>query len=498
MPVMHSSKSAGVRLLKHAVSAVLSIFLFCSSAVSVSTDSVVSSLIAQPVVEGKSSVQVFQVDNHTHHALRQDDAIVIGVIAQASSDSSKSESEHYKQKLARVDEALTAWETRRSIVPGFDQSLEFILASRGKAEAAFFDVDYPEAIRLIEQAIDEVEYIFQQEEDFYYINLKIAISAFEAEDVEGAQDAITLALALRPNSKEAEFWQQQIILLPELIAARQVAIEARNEGRLQDEIDALYRVLKIKPNEEEVKTRIEAANRELQDQRFKRAIDEGRQALSNQDVEKARNALAKAQRYKPSHPEFSRLKQSIEELVRDLEVAKLIEAAANGAIQDDWFAVQQSLELALKLNPNLSDAIEGRILAKSIIDAQSKFDDYLARSHRLSSKNIVDAVRKELEEAQVLLKYSPRLRTAVSELEVEVVKWQTEVPVRVISDGKTHIIVRRVGIIGAVRDREIMLKPGTYRFEGSRRGYRNKLVEVKVPPHVNEITEITVVCDERV
>ena len=498
MPVIHSSKSAGVKLLKHAVPTLLSFFLFYGSVDSVNASFLVAVSIPQPVVESKTSVQVFQIDNHTHHASSQDDAMVTSVIAQASSDSPKSDSEHYKQKLVLVDEALTAWETRRSIVPGFDQSLEFILASRGKAEAAFFDVDYPEAIRLIEQALDEVQYIYQQEEDFYNINLRIAISAFEAEDVEGSQDAITLALALRPNSKEAEFWQQQIIQLPELIAARQDAIEARNEGRLQDEIDALYRVLKIKPSEEEVKTRIEVVNRELQDQRFKRAIGEGRQALSNQDVEKAKNALAKAQRFKRSHPDITRLKQSIEELVRDLEVAKLIQAAANSAIQDDWLTVQQSLELALKLNPHLSDAIEGRILAKSIIDAQSKFDDYLARPHRLSSINIVDAVRKELEEAQVLLKYSPRLRTAVSELEVEVVKWQTEVPVRVISDGKTHIIVRRVGIIGAVQDREIMLKPGTYRFEGTRRGYRNKLVEVKVPPYANEVTEVTVICDERV
>ena len=456
------------------------------------------SSIAQPNLESKTSDQVFRVEDRTHHSLSQDDAIVIGVIAQSSSDSSNSDSEHYKQILARVDEALTAWETRRSIVPGFDQSLEFILTSRGKAEAAFFDIDYPEAIRLIEQAFAEVEYIYQLEEDFYNINMKIAISAFEAEDVEGAQDAITLALALRPNSKEAEFWQQQIIRLPELIVARQIAIAARNEGRLQDEIDALYRVLKIKPNEEEVKTRIEAANRELQDQRFKRAIGEVRQALSSQDVEKARNALTKAQRFKASHPEITRLNQSIEELVRDLEVAKLIQTAANSAIQDDWVAVQQSLELALKLNPKLIDAIEGRDLAKSIIDTQSRFDDYLARSDRLSSKNIVDAVRKELEEAQVLLKFSPRLRTTLSELEVEVVKWQTELPVRVISDGKTHIIVRRVGIIGTVSDREIMLKPGTYRFEGSRRGYRNKLVEVKVTPYANEVAEVTVICDERV
>lgn len=495
---MHSSQSAGVKLLKHAVPVVSSFFLFCGSADSVSSDLQAVSSITQPIVESNTIVQVFYDDNRTYHSLSQDDAMVIGVIAQTSSDSQQSESEYYKQMLTRVDEALTAWETRRSIVPGFDQSLEFILTSRGKAEAAFFDVDYPEAIRLIEQAIAEVEYIFQLEEDFYNINLKIAISAFEGEDVEGAQDAITLALALRPNSKEAEFWQQQIIRLPELIAARQVAITARNEGRLQDEIDALYRVLKIKPNEEEVKTRIEAANLELQNQRFRRAIGEVRQALSSQDVEKARNALTKAQRFNPSHPEIARLKQSIEELVRDLEVAKLIQTAASGAMQDDWVVVQQNLELALKLNPKLIDAIEGRDLAKSIIDAQSRFDDYLARSDRLSSKNIVDAVRKELDEAQVLLKFSPRLRTAVSELEVEVVKWQTEVPVRVISDGKTHIIVRRVGIIGAVHDREIMLKPGTYRFEGSRRGYRNKLVEVKVTPYANEVAEVTVICDERV
>ena len=88
------------------------------------------------------------------------------------------------------------------------------------------------------------------------------------------------------------------------------------------------------------------------------------------------------------------------------------------------------------------------------------------------------------------------MQETVTALELELKKWQTEVPLRVISDGETHISVRGVGIIGTVTDRTVLLRPGTYKLEGKKKGYRSKLIEVIVVSDANVLNEVTIICDE--
>ncbi len=425
------------------------------------------------------------------------DAAVLGFVAQVSADNRSVVVAAYEDALSRVDEAVEAWIVRRSKVPDFDQSQDLILASRRLAVEAYFDADYSEALRLIRQALAEVEQVFVKEQEYFDINLKIAISAYETEDVQRAQDAIAFALALRPSSEEATYWQQQIDRLPALVAARQDALAARNADHPHDEIIALQRVLKIRPDDVQAEARIESVFRLLQEREFNRSVKAGYRALEDKDIPKANEALSQAKKLRPTHAEIARLSGKIAQVERGIKVAELLTEAEQNALEDDWNSARQALDQILQLDPNINDAIKGREFAERMILAQRNLDDFLARPERLSSQNIVTAARRELERAQPLVEFSPHMQSTVTELKSEISKWQESIPVRVLSDGYTHIEVRGVGIVGVVTDRLVMLKPGAYQFEGERKGYRNKLVNVKVSPSQSEIIEVTIICDEQ-
>ncbi len=418
-------------------------------------------------------------------------------LAQASSDSALPARQRYELALETIDSALAAWEIKRSVIPGFDQSLELILQSRRKALDAFFDADLSEAVRLVLQALEEIDYVMRQEEDYFDLNMDIALAAYEAEDYRRAKQAIELAVTLRSDSEEAEFWRTRIDQLPKLITARNAAVTARNAGRLRDEIKALNEALSLKSNDDELQARLTQATRQLRDRDFNRAISQGHKALDDQDPAKAEKALASAQRIKPAHAEVQRLKQKIADVSRNMQIASLMTLAARSIEQDDWYSALVNYNEVLKIQPELNDAIKGQQTASWIVSTQRSLNDFLARPGRLSSSNIAEAARKEIANARPALELSPHLSAAVAALEVELEKWQAKVPVRVISDGETHIDVRGVGVIGKVADKTVMLRPGTYQFEGKRKGYRNKLIEVLVINDENAVNEVRIICDER-
>ena len=65
------------------------------------------------------------------------------------------------------------------------------------------------------------------------------------------------------------------------------------------------------------------------------------------------------------------------------------------------------------------------------------------------------------------------------------------------SDGKTDITVRRIGIVGKTLEKVIKLRPGDYTFEGTRTGYKSKLINISVPVD-GEGIEIRIICDEQI
>ena len=132
-----------------------------------------------------------------------------------------------------------------------------------------------------------------------------------------------------------------------------------------------------------------------------------------------------------------------------------------------------------------------------MVDAQRVVDEFLARPERLGSAAVASAARAALRETETLAAFSARLASSTEGLERIIETARTPVPVRILSDERTEIGIRGVGKVGRVRERTIELVPGEYVFEGKRKGYRSKLVEVRVEANPDAPVEVRIVCDER-
>ncbi len=417
--------------------------------------------------------------------------------SKADDDTERLAKSQYESAVAKLDRELPSLRKNQAIVPRNDAIIDRVLQNRQKAVEAYQDREFGEAKRLIDIALVDAQTAAEQEREYYQLNLAIAKEAYTEENIETANEAIARAAALRPHSNEVAYWRNQIEVLPKFLQARRDAEVARSSGRLQDELDALERILLFSPNSGEAAQRIGEVRQQISNRKFTNTIDQGNQALFDGDLNRAKRALAQAKQQRPSASQTASLQNRIAEAKRQQEIIHHLTTAQNDAEQDNWAKALISYGRVLAIEPANKEAMQGYDFATQITALQRKTDEFLERPHRLSSQNIAAAARTVVQDTEMFSLFSAKLRSSTASLAQAVVKWQTPVPVRIKSDGETDIGIRGVGRIGKTEERAVELLPGTYVFEGKRKGYRTTLVEVVVKNDSYALTEVTVICSER-
>ena len=419
----------------------------------------------------------------------------------ASSDDSPgddaSKRAQVEDMLRRLEATLLSRPAGASPYPEFNAALDRIGLRRTKALEAHGDGDIDSALRLLAEAEREAQELVRNEEARFRLSLQAAGEAYAAGNAETARMHVEQALAQRPGDPEARLWESRVARLPELLAERRKAQDARNAGKLREERAALRRIVELDPDDAGAAERVRAIDRQLREQAFARSIAQGRQAVEDRALEPAKQALAKAQLRKPQHADTQTLGVQVAGLERALVRDGHLAAAERAAVRDDWEAALRAFEEARAVEPTHDEAVSGSTLAARLVKAQRTVDGFLSLPGRLGTAAVADTARDALREAQALTALSTRLARSAQGLERAIEAARTPVPVRILSDERTEIGVRGVGRIGQVRDRTIELVPGEYVFEGKRKGYRSKLIEVLVEAHPDAPVEVRVVCDER-
>ena len=375
--------------------------------------------------------------------------------------------------------------------------MERIALGKEKALEAYRDDDADSALRLLAAAQREADGVVREAEARYRLGLRAAKDAYAAGNPEAARMHIAQALERRPDSAEAQAWEARIARLPELLALRRKAEDARGAGKLSEERTALRRIVELDPGDAGAKARVQAVERQLRERAFDRTIAQGRRAVEEKKPEEAKRAVAEAQRRRPGHEATRELRAQVAALERTLERDRRLADAEQAAVRDDWEAALRAFEEARAIEPTHDGAVGGSGLAARIVAAQRAADGFLARPGRLGTPEVAGAARETLREAKALASLSARLETSAGALERAIEAGQTPVPVRILSDGRTEIGIRGVGRVGRTGERVIELRPGAYVFEGKRPGYRSKLVEVTVRAGGGAPVEVRVICDER-
>jgi tetratricopeptide (TPR) repeat protein len=363
--------------------------------------------------------------------------------------------------------------------------------------SAFSTGDYEQALALVQKATRLAKESLSTKNAAFDQALTDATNGKHADDYETAKRSIDRALQLNPDSPEAQKLSSDIDALPNIIKHLRAADIYRTENNLHQELESLSKILNLDPNRKEIRERASFLSMKIKEHTFAQHISNGLSRVQKRQLKRAQASLAAARRLFPKRDEISILDTKIATLESNLTTERFIEAAKTASGKDEWRRSLQLFGQAKKIQPNNQLAVDGYALAYSITSNQHETSRHLDASHRLASPNVAAEASRLIEKSRALKGNSKSLDQRIDTLANVLASYKEDVPVKVISDGLSHVSVRGVGQVGVAKEKVIQLRPGTYTFECLRTGYKSKLVRVNVAPRATRF-RVEVICDERI
>ena len=372
-----------------------------------------------------------------------------------------------------------------------------IIDAKTGAVDLFAQGAYAAAVEQLGQARQDAETQIARRDQAFQTAFGEARTAYAADAADAAALAISRASALKPDDPATQELAGKIARLPDVLSAIGEARVARTENNLAREADALERVLELDPGRTEQANRLEQVRKTIRDRDFADHVSEGFRAVDNGNVAAGRRGLEAARSIYRDRNEIAALADAIEKLAREQEFRRLVAEAEKARAVDDWRAAEDFYARAGAIEPDDPKVNGGYSLAGEVLALDRQVSAHLDSPGRLSSEKVAEAARGTISRVRDIEELSPGLAARARELASLVAAYETKVPVRILSDGVTHISVRGVGQVGATDDRVIELRPGSYTFEGKRPGFRSKLVMVDIPPGADELV-LEIYPDERI
>jgi len=357
-----------------------------------------------------------------------------------------------------------------------------VLAAKQAAFEKFSRGQYSDALADMDAATARARDALAARDAAFGTALAAARTAYEADNHADAAAEITRARQLRPDSADAAALAADVDRLPGVLSAISKASVARVENNTEAEEEHLVAALALDPEHPELADRLSELRATRAERDYAARVESGLAHVSARRLSQARADLKTAQTLFADRREIRLLSQQIEELSRQLEFENMMAAAASARAADDWAAAENFYARAGAIVPDDPQVTGGYHLAGEINGLQRDLSAIRAAPERLASQQIANQASALVSKARDIAELSPGLAAQAQEVAELVEAYATKVSVRILSDGVTRISVRGIGQVGATTDRTIELRPGSYIFEGTRAGFRSKLVQVDIPP----------------
>ena len=236
---------------------------------------------------------------------------------------------------------------------------------------------------------------------------------------------------------------------------------------------------------------------EAKGRQFERLMGKAMEAVHKGQIHKAEALLMDAKRIFPNHPALLELKDQIEAAKDASKLKRLLEKAQRAMDEEEWEKATSLFKKALLIEPGSVTARNGLKSALKL----SKLIEELKRIDRdpflLGNPALKQRIKKLIAASISNPDCGPKTRNLISRAKTTLELFDTPKKVHLYSDGKTDVIIYRVGRLGRFRSRLIKLRPGVYTVLGRRPGFRDERAELKVSPFETNTT-LTLSCRQRI
>lgn len=379
----------------------------------------------------------------------------------------------------------------------FSEKVNVVEDELNKAFNAYSSSNFSEVETALEVVNGSVSALNAEYENAYTAPYESALSAFEKDDISEAFNLNRVSLTTNPDFEKAKILQQRIDVYSEVQDAYEQARVGRVENNIQKQRDAYAEIVALDPFREDAKQALDAIERQIRENRFNTLLASANKAIEARDFTTATQRINEAKSLKSSSSELDIISKKLASLIAGSEQQKIESQVTLFANADEWKTVQILASKGLTSFSASPTLLQAKQDADGILNASKRLEAYQQRPERLSDNNVRNLAQQDIEKARNYASKSAKLLTQITALEGIVDKINQPRPVTITSDNDTYIKVLGVGVVGEIKRKTIQLKPGTYRVEGSREGYRSTIKEIVVSPSDNN-PSVHIVCTEKV
>lgn len=340
--------------------------------------------------------------------------------------------------------------------------------------------DYEGAAEAYETALADLREVEAQGEVVLRGALADGAQALESGDATAAVTAFELAGSIDPGNAQATTGISRARVLNELVGLLAEGADYERRGDLPHARESYRKAVSLDGYSQRARLALARAEGNLTAVAFRTAMSRGLEALNREDYLAARGLFEEAAKIKPGDSQVLGGIAQADEGIRLQTIAFHRENALRLEGEEHWHEAAKEYEAVLKLDATIRFAREGKARSDERAALADRIGYHIAHPERLSDDNVLAAAAALLEDAERIQAAGPQLQSQRAELTDLVRRASTAVPVLLESDNQTDVVVHQIGTLGRFVRHTLELRPGTYTVVGSRPGYRDVRVSLRV------------------
>ena len=307
-----------------------------------------------------------------------------------------------------------------------------------------------------------------------------AIENASPADLSIAEDAARLALAIAPNSQQAQNLAQRAALLPQVVEQLKSGDRLLASKQFEAARSAYQQATNHDSQHLRASVALDTIEKTITGERFRDYMSAGFKALDQDKFVAANQAFNNAGGLYNSDPNVAKALSQVSTRQSQIAVSLQMQEAAGYEKKELWSAALEVYQSLLRTDPSLTEA-KIRIISVSVrADLDNKINGILADPLKLASSEVYRRTQKLLQDAMGITMQGPLLGRQITDLDNALRQSRIAVKVILKSDNLTDVTLFRVKKLGVFERTSVTLKPGRYVAAGKRLGFRDVRIEFTI------------------
>lgn len=400
-----------------------------------------------------------------------------------------------RERLGEFVETQLLLEEEMNVALWGAEEMAAVRDRANEADRLFLEERYEESLAEYEGAVADILALVERGNEVFEEALAVGAEALSRRDQAAAEAAFERALAIRANDPRALAGRARAANLPALASHLLEAQRAELKGNHARAIEMLRKARALDPTVPGLDERIARAAAAKAKDDYEAVVSAGFAALDAGDFEAAHAVFDRILADSPEDATALAGRQQTGQAQTRAEIDALHATARQHEDAEAWDDALSAYDDALAIDGALEFAREGRERVRRRVEQMGTMQRFLNDPALLSSKREFDAAQELLQAAAEDRAAGPAFERSVDDFRELLAQAAEPIPLVLLSDNATDVVILRVGALGAFERHELALRPGRYTIVGSQDGCRDVRKEITLSAGMDPVD---IRCRERI